>query len=563
MYMTDAAAQRLDLKRYLLLVALCLFTFVPGIATIPPTDRDESRFVQATKQMVESGDYVDIRFQEDARYKKPAGIYWLQAATVLASGQGSEAPIWIYRLVSVLGGIAAVLVTAWLGARMFGLDAGLVAGAAFAGILVLGFEARIAKTDAVLLALITAAQASLAHLYLSWRERRPAPAAPYLFWIAQGAAILVKGPIGLGLSALTMLGLLVLDRDRGWLRQMRFLPGLAILLAVAAPWLLLITWKSGGAFWRESLGDDFIAKIGSGQESHGMPPGFYAVLFVALLWPFVPMALAGGLKALGRFRDSPALLFCLCWYVPYWLAIELVPTKLPHYILPAYPAFILAMAWGLTASEVQAAPLAGWRLWLWRIGLAGFVLVTAALAIIAAGIAPYVLGRFSLAGLLAAGLFVLAGMLGAGLGPPMQAPRRALLTSVAGGAALGVTALFVVPALKPLWLSPQIVSAFERVKHCEDSRLISVGYSEPSLVFLSDTGTGLMKPRQAARALAGDPCAVVAVEKGKRRAFISHLPGGADGLERLATVRGINYSKGQDRVMLLFRSRDTTTGAGE
>lgn len=562
MRMSDPAAQRLDLRRYLLLVALCLFAFVPGIATVPPTDRDESRFVQATKQMVESGDYVDIRFQEDARYKKPAGIYWLQSAAVLVSGQGTEAPIWIYRLVSVLGAIAAVLATAWLGARMFGQNGGLISGAALAGILVLGFEARIAKTDAVLLATVTAAQAALAHLYLSYREGRPAPAAPYLFWIAQGAAILIKGPIGLGLSALTMMGLLVLDRDRGWLARMRFLPGIAILLAIAAPWLLLITWKSGGAFWRESLGDDFIAKIGSGQESHGMPPGYYAVLFVALLWPFAPMALAGGLKALGRFRDNPALLFCLCWYIPYWLVIELVPTKLPHYILPAYPAFILAMAWSLTTPEGIAAPLTGWRLWLWRVTLGGFVLVTAALAIIAAGIAPFVLGRLSIAGLAAAVLFIVAGLLGAGLGPSMPAPRRVLLTSVASGAALGVTALFVVPALKPLWLSPQIVRAFERVKHCEDSRLISVGYSEPSLVFLSDTNTGLMKPRQAARALAEDPCVVVAVEKSRRRALFKRLPEGRDGLERVARVRGLNYSKGEDRVMLLFRARDTA-GAGE
>jgi len=56
--------------------------FLPGFFSIPAIDRDEARFAQATKQMVETGDFVDIRFQEDVRYKKPVGVYWLQSAVV-------------------------------------------------------------------------------------------------------------------------------------------------------------------------------------------------------------------------------------------------------------------------------------------------------------------------------------------------------------------------------------------------------------------------------------------------------------------------------------------------
>ena len=66
-----------------LLICGLLF-FLPGFFNIPPVDRDETRFAQATKQMVETGDYVDIRFQDDVRYKKPVGIYWLQAVAVKA-----------------------------------------------------------------------------------------------------------------------------------------------------------------------------------------------------------------------------------------------------------------------------------------------------------------------------------------------------------------------------------------------------------------------------------------------------------------------------------------------
>src|SRR5262249_16672178 len=64
------------------LVVVALLGFLPGFFAIPPIDRDEARFAQATKQMVETGDYIDIRFQDEVRYKKPVGIYWLQAAAV-------------------------------------------------------------------------------------------------------------------------------------------------------------------------------------------------------------------------------------------------------------------------------------------------------------------------------------------------------------------------------------------------------------------------------------------------------------------------------------------------
>ena len=94
-----------------------LLAFLPGFFQIPPVDRDEARFAQATKQMLETGEYVDIRFQNEVRYKKPVGIYWLQAAAVKA-GEALGVPqarttIWLYRLPSLFGAIGAVLLTYW------------------------------------------------------------------------------------------------------------------------------------------------------------------------------------------------------------------------------------------------------------------------------------------------------------------------------------------------------------------------------------------------------------------------------------------------------------------
>ncbi len=538
---------------YLLLAVFCLFAFAPGIASLPPTDRDESRFVQATKQMVESGDYVDIRFQDEPRYKKPAGIYWLQSAAVLASGKGSEAPIWVYRLVSVLAGTFSVLALAFIGDRMFGRTAGLIAGLGLAGVLMLGVEARIAKTDATLLATALLAQGALATIYLGHRAGRPQGNANWLFWAAQGLSILIKGPVVPFMSVLTVAAIALLDRDRSWLRKLRPFTGILLTLLVAAPWLILITLKTGAAFWQESVGKDLLSKVGSGQESHGFPPGYYFLTYSVFMWPFALVALDGGLKALNRFRDDPRLLFCLAWYLPYWVAIELIPTKLPHYVLPAYPALLLLMAWSLTDATASTTALSRWQVWLRRACAFGVIGVSAGLAAIATGITPYFLGQYSWWGQLAGLLVFAAALLGAGMPKDMSPLQRTGLAAAAAAAAFGVLAWKVLPPLRPLWLSPQIAEGFEALKPCPTSRLASAGYGEPSLVFLAGTRTLLTNGEGAAQALAQDPvCAIAIVADSENDRFVASVPGGKAALTELGRIEGMNYSKGEPRVLTFY-----------
>jgi 4-amino-4-deoxy-L-arabinose transferase-like glycosyltransferase len=553
---TLAGARRMGAQRYALLVLLCLFAFLPGISTLPPTDRDESRFVQSTKQMVETGNYIDIRLQDESRYKKPIGIYWLQSAAVFLSGKGAAAPIWVYRLVSVLGATLAVLAAGWLGARMFGPEAGMISGAVLAGILMLAFEARIAKTDATLLATAVFAQAALARLYIG--DRRGAPpsrAAPWVFWAAEGAAILIKGPVVPLLSALTVATVAFFDKDRAWLKQLKPLRGMLLAILICVPWLALITWKSGAAFWQQSVGKDMLGKVGGGQESHGAPPGYYALIFVLFFWPFAVAGIEAGLKALNRFRTDPRLLFCLAWYIPYWIVVEAIPTKLPHYMLPAYPALALLIAWAATDAEARAVPLKRWQVWVKRLTVAGFAVVTVLLAAASIGATPYLMKTFSWWGLVAAILALFAGWLGSGIRPPAEPLPRIALAAVASAAFFAVLTLFVLPGLKPVWLSPQIAAAFEKAKPCPNSRLIATGYAEPSLVFLAGTNTLLVGPEDAARALAADKCAVAVVDGRHVEAFTKALPGGQASVDEVATVRGVNYSKGTERLLILFRDK--------
>ncbi|MFL5044775.1 MAG: ArnT family glycosyltransferase, partial [Xanthobacteraceae bacterium] len=323
-----------------LLVLVSLAAFLPGFFQIPPTDRDEARFAQATKQMVETGDFVDIRFQDEVRYKKPVGIYWLQAAAVMA-GEALGVPnartrIWVYRIPSLIGAIGAVLLTYWTALAFAPRRYAFLAGLMLAGSVLLSVEARLAKTDAMLLLTIVAAIGALARAYLG----RVVPAQgvaslalPAIFWTALAAGVLLKGPVILLIVGLTALTLMIHDRSARWFLALR--PGLGVLwlVALVSPWTWAILSRAGETFVAESLGRDLLPKLFSGQEGHGAPPGFYFVLFWLTFWPAAPLAALSAPAVWAERWERPTR-FLLAWLVPSWIGFELVVTKLPHYVLP-------------------------------------------------------------------------------------------------------------------------------------------------------------------------------------------------------------------------------------
>src|SRR5258708_9032721 len=200
-------------RPWLLLTALCLCLFLPGIAAMPPLDRDEARFMQATRQMVQSGDLLQIRFQDEARNKKPVGIYWLQAASVSLFSTAASTETWPYRLPSFIGAALAVLLSFGFGVRLLGRPTAFVGATLLASSLLLVVEAHLAKTDAVLLATVVAAQGALGVLYRGNRDGVVAHRGlAVVFWLAQGVGILIKGPVTPLVSLLTISALCLADR---------------------------------------------------------------------------------------------------------------------------------------------------------------------------------------------------------------------------------------------------------------------------------------------------------------------------------------------------------------
>ncbi|MGH6970005.1 MAG: ArnT family glycosyltransferase, partial [Caulobacteraceae bacterium] len=343
------AGQFVSKRRAPLIAALvALVASLPTLFTLPPMDRDESRFAEASAQMLESGDFTNIMYQSAPRYKKPVGIYWLQAASVEALSSVEQRRIWAYRVPSVVGAMVAAGACAW-GALAFlePLEAAL-AGALLAATMVLSTEATLATTDAALCGAVTLALAALGRIYLAARGGPVASGwVRLLFWLGLSASVLLKGPVGPMVAALTAICLCLWERKAAWLKGLGWGWGLILLAALVLPWALAITVTTDGGFWGAAIGGDLAPKLAGGQEGHGPPPGYFRALSPLLLCPAIllaPAALVHGWRA----RRQPAIRFALAWLVPSWIVFELVPTKLPHYTLPTFGALAWLMASALT-----------------------------------------------------------------------------------------------------------------------------------------------------------------------------------------------------------------------
>ncbi|MCS6920712.1 MAG: glycosyltransferase family 39 protein, partial [Elioraea sp.] len=193
----DLFARLTATRRPVLVILLVWALFAaPGFFSTPPSDRDESRFAQATKQMLETGNFVEIRFGDVARNKKPVGIHWLQAACVAvaeATGLAERTDIWPYRVPSALGGLIAALATFWLGRALVGREAALVAAVLLPPTLVVTVEMHIAKTDAALLGSVAVMMGLFGRAVVA--PERFGPGAAAGFWLALGAGALLKGPV--------------------------------------------------------------------------------------------------------------------------------------------------------------------------------------------------------------------------------------------------------------------------------------------------------------------------------------------------------------------------------
>ena len=521
-----------------------------GHQSLAPIDRDEARFSQASKQMVASKDFITIRFQDEYRAKKPAGIYWLQASSAALFGTDDIAN---YRLPSLAGYLASfalmIVFARLLNLRGWGGIAPLMAGLLLASNFIIFAEAHLAKTDSVLLAVILWQQMALFDIYRR-RTEGQAGAAVTQFWIAFALSILIKGPIGPLVASTTLALLCAFDRRVSVLAHMRFLRGILITALIVAPWAVSVQIATQGAFLDIAIKGDFLAKVQSAQESHGAPFGTYFLLLPLLAFP--ASLFAGQLAMIGKAlfaRDTGR--FLIAWIIGYWLVIEVVPTKLPHYILPVLPALwlLILLAWQYPAPARK-----------WRIGASYVIMALAALS--GAGLA-LVLGVLALRyGGVASGaaffssllVVILTGVLLAGFWRWLKAPQSALM---AGILALGVLIHMVIIAgvisnAHRIHPSTALAQAISSLNH-RPSLIAAAGYHEPSMVFLLGRDVLLVEETEAALLLAEADDGLAIIEARKKQKFHEIAAKLSLDVTEVARIDGFNISKGQDITLSLYR----------
>lgn len=542
------------LRRVLAVAVIAAVVGFAGVFTLPPLDRDESRFAQASAQMLESNDFLVIRFQDEERNKKPAGAYWLQAASVAAFSTVDAREIWAYRLPSVFGAVLAAIFTYAAIARLFEPASGMIAAVLLATAPVVAAEATIAKTDALLLACVTGAAAALAHLMSAAREgRKTSLLLAGLFWIAVGAGILAKGPIIVLVLAPAIALIAARFPQTQPLRTLRPVLGVFILTLMVGPWAAAINAATEGRFFAQAVGGDMIAKIGAAQESHAGPPGYHLLLAPVLAWPLAALTPAGLAAALAARRDFAAW-FLISWLVPGWLIFELTATKLPHYVLPLYPA-LAGIAAALATKQISA-PVTFWR--------AGAVIYAGVGLGLAAAIA-FIALRFGAdsvrIGAAAAAVMLAAATIWASSLFWRRIALKGVVIAAAASAFLAVTILtMVLPQLPEFIVSPRLSKALEDLQlhplHDGAPPASLAGYSEPSAVFLLGTKTRLGDGAKAADALIDHGGAAI-IEARERKAFDARLAErGASAVAR-AEIDGVNYSKGTRVHLTVFQATES------
>ena len=542
------SAHAMSLRQWALLLFASLALFLPGFATLPPVDRDEGRYIVSSQRMAATGDFVDIRYQDQPRYLQPAGIYWLQSLSARVFDSPAMDSVWAYRLPSLISALIAVLLTGFVSARFFGAKVGLAAGVLLATCLSLNFEARIAKTDATLLAAIVTAQAALMRLYL---EQAPKRWLAVAFWAALGAGLMIKGPIILIVTGATIAALAAWDRKIRWLGALRPVWGPFIMLAIALPWYVAIGIHTDGAFFDRALGQSMMDKVGDSQQGHGGPPGYHLALFALMFWPASLIAVRAAQTA-WRQRAEPAVRFLICWIVPTWIVFELVATKLPHYVLPTYPAIACLSALALH----DATPVRGF---VGRAALIAWSLVWLAATALLAGIGPAAFREFDLTvpafGLALAAATAITALAALWFFWRRDISKTILALAVCGLIGAGGFFGFQAPNLTPFWLSPRIADLARASRPCDDSVLVTTPYTEPSLVFLyGRTRTQLTPSGEAAADATADVgvCAIALVGAEQQAAYLSRAAERGLTVRRLGDISGRNYSNGDDLTLTLY-----------
>lgn len=486
-----------------------LATLTVATTATPLWDEDEARFAAIARTMVETGDWVVPVFNGTLAVDKPVLMHWCMAACMKLFGINEFAA----RLPSVLATLATALALFRAGRRWFDDTTGVVAALAYGGCLLVSIEAHAATPDAILTALTAWATLLLAEAVMPAAAGglRTCPMTTAAgAGLLLGLAVVCKGPIGF-VGPLAVLGpwawsLAIAARGTGgspsW--NVRRVAGLAVpaavealarlrpitltlaALAAAAPWYLAVTLRTDGAWTSGFFLVHNVGRFMAPMEKHSGGALFHPLTMLIGFYPwscFLPFAVVVAAWRVATARVTGvaacALLLALVWLGVWVGGFSAAATKLPNYVLPAYPAAALLTAI-VAVDAARRASTGGWPHPHWMaIGVASLAfggVATAATVVVAA--------RHGMPGVEAAAAVGLVPILGAAACWALAAHRPLEALATFTGTGLLYAALAVGPAQAQLATAntvPGFVKAIDRDR--ESVRLGTYLVSSPNVVF--------------------------------------------------------------------------------
>ena len=490
--------------------------------------------------MERSGQLLYPTFRGEIRPQKPVLVYWLMIASLRVFGPSA----WAARFWSAVAAASACAATYAIARRLFSRGAGLWAIAILGSSPLVLIEGTAATADAILLAAITGVMS----VFAVSLERGMTPSLLVAMAASVGLALLAKGPVGAAVPVLAIAGTFAAARGNTLLAGAdRIRLAAAVLLGsiIFLAWLLPADRAAGGRFLREGLGREVLARAVRPMEGHGGGPLSVAYYVPVLFLGFSPwtLYLPGAVSAAagGRLGGARGRALLAGWTIPVLLLFTLVATKLPHYILPIWPA--LALAVGATLAKEREGGLAETdRLWLAR-GIwlfAPLVAVESVLVVAAAFLIPAPALRLP-------GIVAAAGLASVGIAVSRQhAAGRfasgAMILAVAIPSLEAFAAGAIMPALERFKATPQVAAAVMPWSR-RGVPIRSYGFDSPSLDFALGARVLPIPDRQSLESWLESPGPAVIVTTPAAMGSIS--PAGRTGLREIARVKSFEYVKGR------------------
>ena len=511
-------------RHYLLLTAVLVLAglvYLLGNNRTALWDRDEPRFAQASREMIQRQDYIVPHFNGTYRFDKPVLVYWLMVANYRVFGTGDFAA----RLGSALSGVLTCGLLYLFAARLFNRRLALWATAIMTAFPLFIVEAKLSTADALLSVSLVAALG----LWLIMQAQPPRWYHGVLLGLALGLGTLTKGPViwlffGVAVLLSSVLRLFI-PTDRPRLLSFKTLTfgllALAVAAAVFLPWGLAALSRTNGAFWTQGVGRHVVQRSTDSLEGHWGPPGYYFAAWLACAFPFSVFAPLAVVRAWRLARQDWRMLSLLAWIIGPWLILELVQTKLVHYTLGCYPALAILIAILLDdlTPKLKTKLLGRMALSaLWIIGTVLAVVMIVGVVFLCTGPLAQFGSCYDLlcSGLLA-GLVVLATGLAVRRGLIRAQPSRAVAYGFVGVIVwAAIVGGFVAPAISRYRISPRAAATARQLSPA-GTRFVLYGFDEPSLIWYLDASQPVQIARTSDDLVAAyhsdDPVCVIIAER--------------------------------------------------